>query len=53
MDTKEIEIKNEEKEEMISIVGLLSPSELMAIGITKEELEHPTEETFRKIQEYF
>ena len=40
MDTKE----KQEKEEVISIAGLLSEEELKEIGLSEEEIKNPTEE---------
>jgi len=53
MDTQDVIINEDLKEEVVSIVGLLSDEELYEIGITKDDIENPTEDILNKIQEYF
>lgn len=53
MDTQEVIVNSDIKEEVISITGLLSDEEINEIGITKDDIENPTEEILKKIQEYF
>lgn len=53
MDVNEEVLSDSMIEEVTSIVGLLSDEELEEIGIEEDEVENPTEETFKKIQEYF
>lgn len=53
MDTQEVIVNSDIKEEVISITGLLSDEEINEIGITKDDIENPTEEVLKKIQEYF
>lgn len=52
MDTKTL-TEEEIQEEIFELTKLLSVQELQAIGLSLEEINHPTEEVLKKIQAYF